>query len=144
MSSFIFIHLCTCICICVPCVVFFPLHVSIFFFTCLKINRVFFPPRWGVCFCLSAGVSCLLLPLHVCKRVSATNDVILPEERKSSCHHSNEGYLYQLPGTKPLWSPLLMSFSHETGVCLSCICMHRLSGPAAIWRCVLVRASKCA
>lgn len=75
--------------------------------------------------CLSAGEPMYdVTTVCVCVPMCFLNDAILPEERRNPCHHCNEGYLYQLPGSKPLWSPLLMSHSHKTGVWLPvCVCV---------------------
>lgn len=144
MSSFIFIHLCTCICICVPCVVFFFLHVSIFFFTCLKINRVFFPPvkvcvfvylqvcRVCCCHCMCASVWVLLMMLF-CQRREKTPVTIVMRGIYISYLALNHSDL--------LFSCLFLT--RQVCAWAAFVCTNYPDLPA-IWRCVLVRASKCA
>lgn len=43
-------------------------------------------------------------------------NAVLAEKKRKPCHHCNERYLYQLPGSKPPWSPPLMSHSQKTGL----------------------------
>lgn len=86
----------------------------------------------GLCFSVCLQVSpCMLWPLHVYLCVSVCVSLIILEERRKPCHHSNKGYLYHLPGSKPLETPPLMTLFQKTGVCgwlysmcITCICLN--------------------
>lgn len=144
MSSFIFIHLCTCICICVPCVVFFfPACIHIFF-TCLKINRVFFPPvkvcvfvylqvcRVCCCHCMCASVWVLLMMLFCQRREKAPVTIVMRGIYISYLALNHSDLLFSC-----------LFLTRQVCAWAAFVCTNYPDLPA-IWRCVLVRASKCA
>lgn len=121
------------------------LHVYMQLFICLYANLCM-DHVGSLCrnplFVLSSfvRVSVSLWPRCVC----VPNDALLLEERRNPCHYCNEGYLYQLPGSKPRGSSPYVSFPQGSLVCQFNAASLHLQANKYVWKgdsCVCVNVS---